>query len=293
MGISRRRHTRQVCSATRSVLEPLETRRLLSGTVTAAFNSAGVLIIQGDGAPNAIEVHLQRTVGYTITATDGNTTILSSAPGATPVTDGVFIPPLSGPLTPGSVLLGGGDDIVTLSGDFAFHDFAIDTGSGNDQVFANGSQGAGTFSVKTGNGDDAVTLTADAFLTHSNVDTGNGNDVLTLAGYSTFQGTHTYTTGGGNDLVIVDAYDPFIGTHTIDTGAGADRVEIHAGLDTFQGSFTVRLGSGSDTLAIDALDTFFTALTFDGGAAGGDTLTGEDAFNSFQLPAVLNFESVV
>ncbi len=273
----------------RYAVELLEGRRLLTGTVTANFNSSGVLIIQGDSQSNQIEVALRRTVGYTITGT--NTAVTSSAPGATPVPGGVFIPPLSGPLTPGAVIMGNGDDIVTISGDFAFHDFSVDTGNGNDQVFANGNYGFGTFFVKTGNGDDRVTYTAEVFQVHSSIDTGNGNDVVALDGFEPFQGTHTFTTGTGNDLVVVNGFTPFQGTHTFDTGAGNDRVEI-GGTDMFQGILNVLTGSGNDAVAITGLEAFITNLNFDGGS-GTDTFTGVGAIIGSPSPlSILNFETV-
>jgi hypothetical protein len=261
------RANRRAPARCRPSLEALEDRRVLSGTVTAEFNASGVLIIQGDSRSNQIVVHLERTVGYTITGTD--TAVVSSAPGATLVPGGVFIPPPSGPLTPGNVIMKGGDDIVTICGDFAFHDFSVDTGNGDDQVFADGFYGFGTLSIRTGNGDDRVTYTAETFQLHSSVDTGNGNDVVVLDGFVPFQGTHTITTGNGNDCV-----------------------EIGGGTDMFQGALNVLTGNGDDTVAVCGLGSFITNLNFDGGR-GTDALTGRNTIEaSGSTLSNFNFECV-
>ena len=56
-------------------IESLESRRLLSGNVTAALRGGGVLIITGDAADNNIDVNGSDLVGFVRVKDNGGTSV--------------------------------------------------------------------------------------------------------------------------------------------------------------------------------------------------------------------------
>jgi hypothetical protein len=129
----------------------------------------------------------------------------------------------------------GGNDVVTLDGNFAGNLY-IDAGAGNDSISFNGQSGLSA-TIYLGDGNDTFTLNgtvgASGFTTaRLSLSASYGNDQVTLSATSVINGSASINMGPGNDTATVDAAARFItafidGWYNTDTFAGN---KTHTGL---------------------------------------------------------------
>jgi von Willebrand factor type D domain/Bacterial Ig domain len=158
----------------------------------------------------------------------------------------------SGTTNNDTVMLGGGNDSVTLTG----NSNTVTLGGGNDMVSLSGNNDTLTAS---GNGNDNVSLTGN----NGTLTLGSGNDSVSLSGSN-----DTLTTpGNGNDNVSLTGNN---GTLTL--GGGNDNVSLIGNSDT------LTLGNGNDTVMVSGTGESVTAGT------GNDTFTlGNNSTTSLVL----------
>jgi hypothetical protein len=223
-------------------LESLESRRLLSATVT--LGGAGVLKVVGTADADPLSVVVD---GSNIEALDG-TTVLKSVP-ASKVT-GINVYGLGGDITV--------DPNITVP--LLLHDL---DNAGPATVSAAG--GTNT-TVEVGNADDSITLgNGNNFV----FDYG-GNDTVVVGNGNNFiqggKGNDNITAGNGNNVVHAGK-----GNDTIVVGTGNNTVILNGGNDTVNlgdGNATVMGGSGEDDITATGTDLLFVR--------GGDTVDGNN-----------------
>src|SRR5437773_1768396 len=148
-------------------LEPMESRRLLSGVVTCTL-TAGSLLIKGDGGDNSIDV------------AGGPGTLTVTGVGPTFVTFPNTFPAGVTLTTTGT----------SANEEFVFIDTTITatvnitTGGGTDFVFVDSSTVLGSMAIATGDAADSVNLaqlTGPVFITGNlTIDSGKGNDSINM-----------------------------------------------------------------------------------------------------------------
>src|SRR4051812_34040742 len=172
------------------MFEMLESRRMLSGNVSAAI-VGGTLVVNGDNKSNGVDIATHGDFTTTVTPLPG-TTVNGSA--ATAVFGG--FPDVRADM-------GNGDDTVIMR-DFTGNSAAITTGNGNDSVIATWGgypdNEPNNLSIDTGNGDDFVRFENGTFASSDvNVSTGNGDDTMQVSGYLFSLGNITFNGGRGHD----------------------------------------------------------------------------------------------
>lgn len=264
-----------------SLVEPLESRRLFSVTLTGAADT-GVVTVKGDAGPDSVFVAahdglLQVTVNDLNYAFDAGVVakiviaVDDDAGGSNlvAVDAGVTTPTeiLGG--GPGDVLQGGsGPDVISVRG---FRSYATG-GTGNDtlNVYAGGE-----ITVDAGAGNDVVRMKA-ADAAANLVGGGAGYDTLDYSGFAVGivlrNGlTGRYVPGTANDPELLDpeTADAPSGFETLYGGQGNDVVVGTAGPNYLRGNGgndLLRGGGGNDSL--------------DGGP-GADTLYGDNGDDTF------------
>ncbi|SJM88998.1 calcium-binding protein [Crenothrix polyspora] len=177
----------------------------------------------------------------------------------------------------GTVVFGGGNDVVTTRGSKALQ---ITAGAGNDTVTtSNGSDtidaGEGNDVINAGNGSNAVR----AGEGNNRVITGTGADTVTAGA-----GDDTISTGAGNDLISAgdgnNSIDAGAGNNTVITGTGKDTVTTGTGHDSINsgaGDDSINSGSGNDSVNAGAgNDSINTGAGHDSVTAGA----GNDTINT-------------
>jgi PKD domain/RTX calcium-binding nonapeptide repeat (4 copies) len=249
----RRRFSDKTLHRSRSLLEPLENRRLLSTSSLSLVN--GVLTLQGDP-----------TVGTRLTASIVGSTIHAGADNghiATYATSSVksiivnggagadYIYIDQGIKVPVTINGGNGADNVRDGGGTN----VIYEGNGNDWILCRGTSNY----VKAGNGNDTI-LGSPA---NDTLIAGDGNDIIDGAA-----GNDSITAGNGNDSITGDAGNDTIstgnGTDTINGGLGNDHLSAGTGITTFVP------GSGTNTIIVDNPKDIVVP------SAGNNTLLGPD-----------------
>ena len=206
-----------------------------------------------------------------------------NTPATATATLGTAPPPCTGPVPPGAIVGGNGND--TLDGTPG-DDVIVDTG-GNNRIDGKGGNDticsrSGNDTIVGGDGNDTIVdtggnNTVDGGLGNDRITTGTGNDRITAGdgddvvtdagGNNTVDvagGIDTVTTGSGNDTIQggaqADMVDAGGGNNTVDGGAGNDRITTGTGNDKITagdgddvvtdtgGNNTVDVGAGSDTV---------------------------------------------
>jgi hypothetical protein len=199
-----------------AMFELLEGRRLLSGNVSATYDSpTNTLNIIGDNKANQIVVH-HVPGGYQIVPVAGSGTTVNGS--ATPVV--VLILPTA-PVT-------AGPDSVELFTPAALAKINADMGNGADDITLDIPAVTGLSldtTIATGNGDDKVSISNWTFFGKLSIDTGNGDDEVYISGGGgevTVQGNLNVNTGHGDDELTFDAPLRVLGSTTLDGGNGFD-----------------------------------------------------------------------
>lgn len=247
------------------MIESLETRRLLSATVTATVTGDGTLLVQGTDAAETINVNQlpDGTVGVGGTDGAGASYDLGTFAGVKLV----------------RILAKGGDDFVQFSGQSVAS--IIDGGDGNDNIAVQ-DQGCVGSAVFGGNGSDTIIVDNSSFDANFNtvagkaittVDGGNENDAIIL-----LSGSKGVIAGGnGDDSITVLGID---GTQKafaiVDGGNGND------GLIAINADVIYNGGNGNDDL--QAIDSYVLY----NGAKGYDTVSA----NVSSTIVTVNVESV-
>lgn len=257
--------------------EALETRTLMSGTVTATV-SGGNLVIAGDANDNDISISKAGTV---VTVTGNNGTVINQVGNLNQVTgtikltmgDGddtavvgaadeefsVFAPAAIPSLKDFSADMGAGDDSLTIFA-LSARNVVVTTGIGNNTTELNGGDNgsviSGTLTITNGTGDDTLLITGDITVTKAcTINNGAGTNETTISddGTSTpgFAKTLSVIGGGDSDTFIVDA-------STVGDGV------FVAGL------VTLNMGAGNNEFDVDMMTA--GTLTYTG-------TTGDDAIN--------------
>ena len=178
-------------------LESLESRRLMSGTVTVTLDPATLqLSIVGDNKSNQVVITSEGDF-LVLKGTDGTT-----IKGGTTINGGTFVPskvrgikfdmgngddsvrfePVLPVIAPVQVTTGNGDDTVILKESLGFGDLNVSTGNGNDHVEIDevGIESRGV-AIDTGNGDDSIAIDTLIYFAVT-IDGGHGADVLSGLG---------------------------------------------------------------------------------------------------------------
>jgi Ca2+-binding RTX toxin-like protein len=214
-------------------MQPLESRRLLSGTVMVG--SHGVLHVTLDNHANTVSVGYSDLAGSAIVVDINgvDTTIPQTGAGAEVVKDLV-------------IHCGGGSDNVSITpGDGStIKDWGLETvircGGGSDTVTTGNENdlifgGAGHDTITAGNGNDSIFGGAG----NNDITVGSGNDIIMDGGSAGLHGNCSITAAGGNDTLFGLA-----GDDVINTGNGAT-VNVFAGSGD-----TVNAGTGDDTVYV-------------------------------------------
>ena len=186
-------------------LESLEGRRLLSGNVTAVYDtSAGALVVHGDNKSNDIQI-VQSAFGFVVTGVNGTKVNGSAAPQDVGAPTGNLI-----------CQMGNGDDSVEFADSIANNvSFGMD--NGKDSLIVRNVL-LNDLDIDTGNGDDTVTMDLGLILGNLNVQTGNSPDSIVI-GSSGFGvvvlGNATIDGGAGPDKLVGDSLLAVTGTRSI------------------------------------------------------------------------------
>ncbi len=251
----------------RSGLEPLESRRLLSGNVTASVAN-GSLTLSGDGESNAIVLDQAGLNADQVRVT---------GTGGTTINDGVDPVIMSGITRAVGMRLGAGDDElvmrdvslpgdVWLNADGGANTLALsDVQTGGTVYIGNDSNVNTTMTIadttidgylhiSTGSGGHNLALDAVVVKGKTNICRFNADDVITVDD-STFNGDVTLYTGGGADLIAIET----LGDPTGPTTAFNSKmwVRTKSGEDTLQLGLTGEAGNHS---------VFASKAKFDGGS---------------------------
>ncbi|MEK6261980.1 MAG: hypothetical protein AABP62_25560, partial [Planctomycetota bacterium] len=217
--------------------EGLEERLLLAGSVTSAL-VAGVLVLDGDGLANQVQLTVASNGQLTATGLSGTT-----INGVTSFNFGVVSTPL--------VVNGGaGDDTISLNSTAAAfaNNVTIDGGIDNDTITATGRFGANLV-IDGGTGLDTISVSKATVAVNLDLDAGDGNDKVTLSD-STVARDALIQTGLDNDTVTIKGMAVNRNLSLADTGG--------TNLFTITNSSTrndtlVVLGDGTDTLIVNGL----------------------------------------
>lgn len=284
----------------------LESRALLSGNVLFQF-SGGVLRLTGDNSNNQIAI-TQSVEGLQITALNGtklggvtNATLIISNPTSTIIDlkggdDTLNLEKYLGGSV--NVLLGSGNDRLTMTSAVAEGAFTADLGSGNDTLLAAGTADApnqaSAVTLKASSGNDRLLIDQLSTTGKLDIDCSSGNDVLGL--------DHVRSTdiakvdlGTGNDLMKV-RYSVFNSSATLMGNTGDDIIGLLG--NRFASLISIDLGNGKDGLLsesnqmeanVSRLGGTGTDLSYKNldTVAGTDTATGFETQTTTLTPAVI------
>ncbi len=256
--------------------EPLETRALLAGNITASVN-AGELDITGDTASNSVQVWQTgsgtwKVQGIATTINGSHATFT-----ATGVTGNIeanlndgnnFIKVFNGTV-PGalSIITGKDNDIVQvtkvstgLSTTGGASSLAIDVGNGNNTVTLSGVTTSGETQIDSVNGNAVISLsnvtanTSDLIGTND-VDTGNGNAIISLSHVKMTNsgGDNFVDTGDGTAIISLANvnWNTSGADNFVDTGDGTAIISLaNVNWNTSGGDNFVDTGNGKATISL-------------------------------------------
>lgn len=257
--MKRYQNRRQSLAAGRSVaaaqIQELESKQLLTGTVTVALSDDGDLSLTGDSKDNEVVVDIDET-GVSIRGVNGTSVRIGDEtfdPGetATIAEDAVVPRDLS-------VKMKGGDDSVEIYVDDAAsvgRNVDIDMGKGDDflLLFATDEVSVGgKLSVKSGSGSDYVEISTGGedgsieVAGDASIDTGSGDDGLFIGDWDLLEDVIDDGEPDGEDpepVQAAGAVEAFL-----DLVDNSDDPEAQA--VKFAGKLSVKTGTGNDSLGI-------------------------------------------
>ena len=257
--------------------ETLESRDLMAGDVAVSLLSIGtdVVVIEGDGASNGVEVSTLEEGKFQIRGieTGGEQTTINGGHEAVVIDGDKLV-----------MRLGDGDDVVNVPKLQLLGSVSVDTGNGDDKVQI-GSQAdedssdvliSAALDILLGDGHDEATV-ADTGAGSLRVLGGAENDEIQLSGVASFA---TNIQGqSGNDTIRSERVSSVFARYG--AGDGHDTVDI---ADTEAVSLSVNLGSGDDRLSLFDTDAMFAYLN---GSSGDD----EVRTDMFMEASVRGFET--
>lgn len=189
----------------------LESRIALAGNVTAEI-VAGDLIIRGDDEANKIRLDSQNLPA-------GEVRVVADPDGTVNGESSPLV--LSGWTRDARIVLGEGNDRVTLDRLQVPGHLSIRTGLGKDTVVVDRSQVKHSLFVGTGSHNDTVHVIDTLVRGRTWLTTGGDDDVVALSG-SRFDRSVEITAGRGDDTVQLGA--TFRGSLNVDPGEGNNRI---------------------------------------------------------------------
>lgn len=256
----------------------LATRVWAFGNVTATL-SDGKLTIDGDEAPNAIDMGPGVEVGSVVIVGREGTAINGS-----PAAAFVGVERIVGSMKAGADRV----DVQSLDLEEAFK-FTL--GGDNDAFSADGLSVAQNVEIKGGTGADEITVRGEGHVGGQLfVKGGKDADTLEVIGMSVSDGLEVGG-GGSADAMLVQGTTVDDREITSLRGGGGDDVVVLVD-DDFEGDLEVKLGSGDDDLSVDGTD-FDGRIFADGGDGHDELAVGDD--NSYDLSeprVVVNFEDL-
>ena len=269
------------------LVEILEARQLLSGSVVASVNAYGDLIVRGDAADNVITLDQEGLSANQVRVSGSDGTLIND--GAAPVV-------LTGITNRVSVRLVGGRDRLFMNNISLPGNVLLEQRRG---ILGN-VEIAGDLRVLSRAATSLINTAVGGNLTTESTSVAGAGTVV-LAG-ATVQGTTTISGGVGADVVTID--DSTFNDFGVFTGAGDDSVRIEASGDPlgvpteFGRPATILLGSGNDVLKVGLAGqsgnraVFAKRVLFDG-KAGFDTLLKADntEFVWQDRVQIINFEA--
>jgi fibronectin-binding autotransporter adhesin len=256
--------------------EPLETRALLAGNITASVN-AGELDITGDAASNSVLVwqtgaNTWKVQGIGTTLNGSHATF--TAPGVTGNIEANlnagnnFIKVFSGAV-PGAldILTGKDNDTVQVTnvttglstvGDGS--SLIINVSNGNNAVTLSGVTTRGEAQINSGNGNAVISLsnvtanTSD-LIGDNFVDTGNGKATISLANVSmsSTKADNFVDTGDGTAIISLAnvSMNTTLADNFVDTGNGTAIISLaNVSMNTSEGDNFVDTGNGKATISL-------------------------------------------
>lgn len=248
---------------------------------------------------------LRTGAGVSVVAAGGADLISAAATGFTAANlqagagnDTVTFSIASGVLDNAAILLGGGNDILTIASGAAAGTYSagggvdITGGGGNDSItILSGATFAGGSSVNGNQGSDTINILPDGYFLNSLIAGGGDNDFINV---STNLSGSTVNGGGGNDSITLNGAisnsriegdtlndSQWFGNDTIriidgtfgsgsllQGGQGNDLIVMS---DIFTTGASIEGNAGTDSILIDAFVA--SGGTFVGGGAGNDTIT--------------------
>ena len=293
---------------TKLSFERLEYRRVLAGNVQA-FVTDGVLVVNGDGLANQIEISQDTGGSFVLTGED--TTVNGANEPA------VFTPSFRHV----AISMQGGNDEVVVRAMRVPSNFTFLGGEGSDRLTTHGLR-AYHFHAEGQAGDDAFDLTQ-AIDQSSYLYLGSGNDVVLAKDVASGRNFKVFADGGDDTFVasnlnvgrklelhMHEGQDDILvegsfraGLYTlINTHSGNDFVgllpNINGGRGSYGGSLRISAGDGNDNVAFDSglRGSSFVSVNGDSGSdafqRGGSTL-GFNRIRNFQSNSIDNLDSII
>ncbi|MCA9264558.1 MAG: hypothetical protein KDA60_11940 [Planctomycetales bacterium] len=269
-------------------VERLECRQMLAGHVLAIVTTAGDLIIEGDNAPNDININIAANGQVAIEGLTGTA--------VHPIN--LDVSRLSGNIL---IDMGGGNDLVTLYGptnaNAPVRSMHVRLGAGDDVFTADNIAGAsGSMEIVGGSGADAIAVKYSSFRGKATISTGGGNDVVGLQEFNasnieikTASGDDevelvdtgsdnnlAISTSSGNDEVVLDGAYAYAAL-SVRTAGGNDSISLE---NCYAKYATINSGGGHDTLDIGALTAGDSMKLIAGGGNDRVEIRSSEAANS-------------
>jgi hypothetical protein len=231
--------------------EPLETRALLAGNVTATV-VAGELDITGDAASNSVQVWQTGSGTWKV---QGIGTTINGSHATFPA------PGVTGNIV---VNLNAGNNFIKVFHGAVPGALDIDTGIDNDTVqVTNVTTGLSTAGdgtsliINVGNGNNAVTLSGVTTSGEAQINSGDGNAVISLSNVtvnaSNFTGDNFVRTGNGTATISLAnvRMSTVIDANYVRTGNGTATISLaNVSMSTSDGSNFVQTGNGTATISL-------------------------------------------
>ncbi len=276
--MSAKGHDPRLANCVKPVVEQLETRTLMTVTITEIEDSSGIpaLFIRGNSANDTLLINDDPESGTVQIIANGQ--VRTYGPDEDTDGDGDIDGEDDGEIEVFDVDLGGGTDSITYTLDDQYvendRSFHLDGGSGNDRIFINQDEGAFQNAeldvlIDGDSGNDTITVNL-PYLVDSKLDldvlAADGNDIVNIDVSDYLEGAYTAShlfidvdLGSGNNLLNVigeaDAYYDSVFDLDVKGGnsTGSLRDTVNITLPTYlngKAFIDVSLGAGDDRLNI-------------------------------------------
>ncbi len=225
-------------------VEPLESRLLLAGNVTAVLTNAGTLRITGTNEANQVLVTADGFGNISVEGKAGTGTTINGA-GQQFFSTGSFH------AVPQDLVINlkGADDFLEIDGIAVLRNLRVITGSGDDTVGVFGALVQRDANFNLGSDNDLLGFSDVQMSGKLRVQGGSGDDMLGLAHCVSVMGTSSVNMGSGDDVALVQGF--FLKTLNVSMGAGTDAVRVNR-MD-YVGKVRFSLGGGDDDVVIGGL----------------------------------------